>query len=411
MDLRITEKEENLLRLEAAIPAGEKFYVWCYDEGGHCIATSCPEEGREALEKAFHFFGCEEKALAYSASARTVPLVIGSPIGMQWAIAFEPEREHKLLFVMGPVFFSTPIKSQIRAVLHPSLSGPEDAVWEKTFIEQLSGMPVIPFAIFIRYVTMVHNVLTGRQLDVNVLLVSQDSEDPRVVPKQEKRDRTKVYLAERALLQMVRNGDINYQDALNMSSSLSPGVPVRGRGPLQQIKISIIVFTSLVCRAAIEGGMSPEEAYSLGDSYIETAVNSNDTGELNNISLSMYHDFIDRVHRLNSNPDYSLPIKKCCDYIQLSLDKKISLAEMASLTGYTEYYLAEKFKQETGMPLFLYIRCAKVERAKLLLESTDESVKEISEQLSFTTPNYFAKCFREIVGCTPAQYRKQFQHT
>ena len=44
---------------------------------------------------------------------------------------------------------------------------------------------------------------------------------------------------------------------------------------LRQSKTSIIVFTSLVCRAAIEGGLSPEEAYSLGDSYIQTAEAAN----------------------------------------------------------------------------------------------------------------------------------------
>ena len=41
---------------------------------------------------------------------------------------------------------------------------------------------------------------------------------------------------------------------------ISAGVPVRSDDALRQSKTSIIVFTSLVCRAAIEGGLSPEEA-------------------------------------------------------------------------------------------------------------------------------------------------------
>ena len=91
----------------------------------------------------------------------------------------------------------------------------------------------------------------------------------------------------------------------------------------------------------------------------------------------------------------------------MSLDKRIQISDLAALTGYTEYYLTEKFKKETGTPLFLYIRYAKIERAKVLLESTDLSVKELSERLAFNTVNYFIQCFRDTTGYTPAQYRKK----
>ncbi len=406
METPMTPEEQNLLLLEGMIPAGEKFYVWCYGESGRCLATSCPEPEREVLEKAFRIFGGAEKAMDYAASKETLPILVGSPIGMQWAVTLEPVRNRGLIFVMGPVFYSMPVKNQVRDALRPYRDTIEDAIWAGELTERLGSMPVMPHAIFVRYVTMVHNTLTGQRLDVSILFSGQEGEQTFPIPAPVKRDRTEIYLAERTLLQMVRNGDINYQDALNRSSYLSSGVPVEGRDPLQKFRISIIVFTSLVCRAAMEGGLSPEVAYPLGDAYIEAAVQSRDLGELNTLSLSMYHDFIYRVHSLNLNPNYSAAVQKCCDYIELSVGRNIRIADLAALTGYTEYYLSEKFKKETGTPIFLYIRCAKIERAKLLLESTSLSVREIAEALAFNTPNYFSKCFREIAGCTPAQYRK-----
>ena len=123
----------------------------------------------------------------------------------------------------------------------------------------------------------------------------------------------------------------------------------------------------------------------------------------------MYHDFIYRVHHLRTNPDYSHAIQKCCDYIELSLDRRVHTAELAALVGYSEYYLTEKFKKETGQSVSSYIRYAKVERAKLLLESGDLSVREIAEKLAFNTVNYFIQCFRDTTGYTPAQYRKKFK--
>ena len=161
----------------------------------------------------------------------------------------------------------------------------------------------------------------------------------------------------------------------------------------------------------MEGGLSPEIAYSLGDSYIQSVENSMDSGELNALAHTMYHDFIYRVHHLRTSPDYSHTVQKCCDYIALSLGRKIRIADLASLVGYTEYYLTEKFKKETGMSVNSYIKIARVNRAKLLLESSDLSVGEIAAELAFNTVNYFIQCFKEVTGVTPAQYRKRLSFT
>ena len=102
-------------------------------------------------------------------------------------------------------------------------------------------------------------------------------------------------------------------------------------------------------------------------------------------------------------------MQKCCDYIELSLERKIRAEDLAALCGYSEYYLTEKFKKETGQSLNSYIRYAKIERAKVLLESTELSVREIAGKLAFNTVNYFIQSFRETTGYTPAQYRGRFK--
>ena len=93
--------------------------------------------------------------------------------------------------------------------------------------------------------------------------------------------------------------------------------------------------------------------------------------------------------------------------IELSLERQISLQDLAQLAGYSEYYLSEKFKKETGLSVNRYIQQARIDRAKVLLESTDKSVKEIADQLTFSSVNYFIRVFREHAGQTPAQYRKR----
>ena len=410
MEEHITQGEQNLLLLENQFPKGEKFYVWLYDTAGEMIDTSCPEEERGILEQAFRLFGGLEQAIDYAGESNiTQPMLLGSPIGMQWAVTTEPARGKNYFFVIGPVFYAPPVERQLREAMRPYTHKRQTALWALRLYPILSDMPVISYSVFTRYVIMVHNALTGEQTGIDALRAPLPETEEVSSASPPQRDRNKVYLSERAMLQMVRNGDISYQDVLQSSISLSPGVPIQGQEPLRQMKTNIVVFTSLVCRAAIEGGLSPEISYPLGDSYIQAAENCHDSGELSALAAAMYHDFVYRVHHLRTNPDYSYAIQKCCDYIELSLERKIRVADLAKLAGYSEYYLTQKFKKETGQSVNSYIHYAKIERAKLLLESTDLAVKEVADRLAFNTVNYFIQSFRETTGYSPAQYRKKFQ--
>lgn len=407
----MTQGEQNLLLLESLIPASERLFIFSYDEKGKLIASSCPREEEELLDRAFRILGGMEQALLYARTTENEkPLIAGSSIGMQWSVTFEPNRNHDLIFVTGPVFYTAPLEHQIRTSLAQLPFSRENRVFMNELCGFLPALPVMPYAVFIRYALLVHNTLTGRQADLETMMPEDTHDVSFSADTEHHRDRSKVYLAEKALLQMVRTGDISYQSAFQNSINLSPGVPIQGKDPLRSVKTSLVVFTTLVSRAAMEGGLSPEVAYPLGDSYIQSVENCNDSGELSALAYAMYHDFIYRVHYLNANPNYSHAIQKCCDYISLSLDRKIKVSDLATLVGYSEYYLTEKFKKETGQSLNSYIRTVKVERAQLLLRSTDLTIREISERLAFSTVNFFIKSFRDTTGETPAQYRKEARH-
>ena len=402
----LTSGEQNLILLDSLIPRDDRFYIWAYSVKEGLLDSSCPEEDRPILDRCFRLFGGMEKlADCAEGPADQAPLLIGCPIGLTWAAVRDQKRAGDTLLLIGPVFYSAPPEDQIRRTLldYPGIER------RMSFISDLMKLcprlPVMSYAIFTRYVVLVHNTVNARQLSLEDLDLRHSAKELQP-SSAEKRDRSRIYRNEQAMLQMVRTGDINYQHVLQNVIVGSPGVPVRGQDPLRQAKTSIIVFTSLVCRAAMEGGLSPEVAYSLGDSYIQSVEDCRDSAELSALAHAMYHDFIYRVHYLHANPHYSHAVQKCCDYIELSLDRKIRASDLASLVGYTEYYLTEKFKKETGLSVSSYIRKARTERARLLLETTDLPIHQISERLAFNAPNYFIQCFREDVGCTPAAYRK-----
>ena len=220
--------------------------------------------------------------------------------------------------------------------------------WSKQLCDRINEIPLISYAVFTRYVILVHNALTGEQIGFGDIDRPSDTSGTKAAfSSAGSRNRLAVYQAEQALLQAVRDGNIAYHDALQQSASLSPACRPPVFELLRQVKTSLIVFTTLVTRAAMEGGLSPEIAYPLGDYYIQMTENSHDTGELSVLGNTMLHDFIYRVHHLKGNPNYSHAVQKCCDYIELSLNRKITAAGVAALVGYSEYYLTEKFMVET----------------------------------------------------------------
>ena len=409
MNTSVTQAEQNLALLQSLIPSGERFSIWCYTNEGQLQGCSCHGVIRETLHHAFQALGAYDKMIEYvNGTENDAPRILGSSIGMQWAVTLEEERKQREVFVLGPVLNTPAEGKSIYAALTAGRYAMGNLGWIEALCALIPTLPVMSYAVFGRYVMLVHNVLTGRQLGLEALSADAGLREKEQAYDISERNRVDVYKSEQALLDVVRRGEINYHQVLNRSSSLSPGVPVRSRDPLRQMKTSIVVFTTLVTRAAMEGGLSPEIAYPLGDSYIQTAEDCRDSGELNSLAQTMYHDFIYRVHQQHMDPRYSHAIQKCCDYIEMSLDRKIHARDLAALVGYTEYYLTEKFRSETGLSVSDYVRKAKISRAKMLLQSTDMSVSEIAERLAFNSANYLIRVFKELEGCTPAAYRAAF---
>ncbi|MDE7219250.1 MAG: AraC family transcriptional regulator [Oscillospiraceae bacterium] len=397
---------QNIELFQELVRCSGEISLWRYDGEGSLLASNCPDE--VIYDTAFSLSGCRARMLDYAA-AQDAPVLLGTEMGLIWGAAFE-KREGKLYraYTLGPVFFSDTAFRQIRDGL-ASYQGAEVSIaWKSRFIESLPRVPVSQHIVFSRYILMLHYCLTGKHLQANDLSVLNAAGGPAAGQGPgPHRDRYLIWNSERALLQMVRNGDLNYKSALQNSTTISNGVPLQGGAPLRQAKNSVIVFCSIVCRAAIEGGLSPEEAYSLGDTYIQSAEHAKRMDELTGISLAMYDDFIRRVHRCRNDPARSDAVQKCCDYIEMNLSKKIRAADLAALAGYSEYYITRKFKAETGFFINDYIKFAKMERAKLLLRSTDQTVLDIAEQLGFATRSYFSQAFRAITGMTPTQFRER----
>ncbi len=394
--------EQNLALFRELMLCDGGIYSWTYDASGTLLSSNCPEEA--VLTAAFDVFGCLSKML--DASRRDTPVFLNSDIGTVWGAAFE--KVDGVLYrchVIGPVFYSG-ISAEViyHGFISKDFSG-YSAAWIQTLKDALFRVPTSQYTIFSRYLRMLHYCVTGQRIEISDVFIQDIQALPSSKQKRLK-DRHRVYKSEKAMLEMVKLGDLNYREALNTSMMISDGVGAHTRDPVRDASVSAVVFSSIVCRAAIEGGLSPEEAYSVGDAYIQSALDAKTVDEISTVCISMYDDFVRRVHRIRENPKYSEPVQRCCNYIEMNIDRNIHAQELAELVGYTPGYITKRFHKETGFGISDYVKLAKIERAKILLSSTDQSIQEISDQLGFTTRNYFTRSFRDVTGMTPKEFRK-----
>lgn len=94
------------------------------------------------------------------------------------------------------------------------------------------------------------------------------------------------------------------------------------------------------------------------------------------------------------------------EYIEKHLSEHITLSDIANHVHYSRSHITTQFQNSTGMSISHYIAERRIERAKELLLAEELTVSQISEMLGFSSLQYFSKCFKDAVGCSPSSYVK-----
>jgi signal transduction histidine kinase/ligand-binding sensor domain-containing protein/DNA-binding response OmpR family regulator len=83
---------------------------------------------------------------------------------------------------------------------------------------------------------------------------------------------------------------------------------------------------------------------------------------------------------------------------------QLSVEGLSKQLGMSRSTLYAKLLQIAGQTPIEYIRSYKLKRAAILMEKSNMTIAEIAYQTGFTTPNYFARSFREKFGMQPSEY-------
>jgi len=100
-------------------------------------------------------------------------------------------------------------------------------------------------------------------------------------------------------------------------------------------------------------------------------------------------------------------IQQAAGYISDNFHLPLTLHQCAQLACMESTYFSKRFKALTGLGFQEYLTGLRLQKAKLLLQSTSLSIGEIAEQCGFSGSNYFGDAFHKHTGISPTDYRNR----
>ena len=339
-------------------------------------------------------------------SADRTPVLFTNRVNMMWLCCPEFAGEEPLrVYVLGPFF----LDDYSSFAIDSGLAGAgASAALRQSAAKLVRKLPILSWARVQEYALMLHYLITGEKIRQSALRpfgsgdLQPGGEEGQMLP-----DTHGTYQAEQEMLRMVREGDlelVHHIDRMAVTGTI--GQLAQSGDSLRQMKNTVLVCTTLFSRTAIEGGLSPETAYTLCDRYFQSVEQVKSLSELATIACTMQRDFVERVHAVRTQK-LSKEIEAACSYIERHLEDDLSIASLAAYAGYIEYYFSRKFKRELGLTPAEYIRKKRLAKAALLLRSTDLDAQQIASRLQFCSQSYFTDCFRKEFGVSPTKYRKE----
>ncbi|MDX1903877.1 MAG: AraC family transcriptional regulator [Thermonemataceae bacterium] len=99
------------------------------------------------------------------------------------------------------------------------------------------------------------------------------------------------------------------------------------------------------------------------------------------------------------------PLAAVAHYIKENLSQDISIKDLCKISGLCQANLFKYFKNEFGLSPIEYLLCARISKAKKIIDQDNKTIKDACYETGFNSVSYFTKAFKKIVGLAPKQYK------
>lgn len=102
------------------------------------------------------------------------------------------------------------------------------------------------------------------------------------------------------------------------------------------------------------------------------------------------------------------PVYRAVQWMDAHLIEPYNLSSLAGIARVSERTLLRQFNSVLGLTPLQYLQQQRIERAKLMLEVTINTVQTVATACGYTDVGSLRRLFLRLTGVTPAVYRKRF---
>lgn len=99
-------------------------------------------------------------------------------------------------------------------------------------------------------------------------------------------------------------------------------------------------------------------------------------------------------------------LRRVRDFVAQRMAERIELCQLAQIAGLSVCHFSRAFKQSVGLPPHRYLMRERISAAALLIRTTDRPLVEIALEVGFSDQSHFTRCFSDVMGDTPRDYRR-----
>lgn len=169
-------------------------------------------------------------------------------------------------------------------------------------------------------------------------------------------------------------------------------------------KNDLLIWNAIYTKEIIKKGISNKYLHPVYNKFYDLINNKHSLLELQSIELNMVETYINLIiNDIEITNNYV--INKILKHLHLNIESQISLQKLSHDLNLSESYISSCFKKEMGITIMKYAKKIRIDRAKVLLLTTNSSILDIGLTLGFHDQSHFYKVFKYFTGVSPSDYR------
>ena len=114
-------------------------------------------------------------------------------------------------------------------------------------------------------------------------------------------------------------------------------------------------------------------------------------------------------HDIWQNTEIDQRIVRTLQYINKNIESKIENNDLAQIANMATNSFSRIFKLQMGETIQQYVFKRRIEKARLMLHHSNESIDNIAAECGFCDRHHFTKVFKNMVSMSPAYYKKHLK--